>query len=487
MRLSELSGESFRPDPDITGLTADSREVAPGFLFAAIPGGRADGAAFIPEAEERGAAAILALPGSTSKLPIVFDDAPRRRLSEMAARFFPRQPDVIAGVTGTNGKTSTVRFAAQIWARLGREAGSIGTLGAQAENYARKFNHTTPDPVTLHETLQQMSVSGVDYLAMEVSSHGLAQHRTDGVNFSVAAFTNITQDHLDYHQDFGDYFSTKARLFNELLSADGVAVVNMDGEGAEMMLKDVMDRGCRIITTGAKGSDVKLLNCVAQPDGMRLEVDARGHHYVANTHLIGGFQAENALLAAGIVIASGAAPEAVMPRLETIMGAPGRMQHVGGIAKEKKSGGGISVFVDYAHTPDAVATVLKAIRPHAAGRVVAIIGAGGDRDKTKRPLMGQAAAENADIVIVTDDNPRTENPASIRQEVMKGCPSAKEVGDRKEAIAAGIAMLKGGDALLIMGKGHETGQVVGDRTLPFDDAEVASRALRDRYTRERGR
>jgi UDP-N-acetylmuramoyl-L-alanyl-D-glutamate--2,6-diaminopimelate ligase len=477
VKLSEIAGERIGFDPEITGLTADSRDVAPGCLFAAIPGERMDGAQFIAQAEERGAAAILARPGAASALPIVFDAAPRRRLSQMASRFYPRQPEIIAGVTGTNGKTSTVRFAAQIWSRLGWSAGSIGTLGAHGANYARKIAHTTPEPVTLHETLQEMADAGVKYLAMEVSSHGLKQNRCDGVNFSIAAFTNITQDHLDYHDNFDDYFSAKRRLFDELLPENGVVVVNMDGEGAEDVLKHSKRSGRRVITTGAHGDDIRLVGCSPQPDGMRLEVDACGNQYVADTHLIGAFQAENALLAAGIVIASGARPGAVMPRLETILGAPGRMEPVLIVGKTGKAFG---VYVDYAHTPDAVATALKAIRPHAVRRVIAIIGAGGDRDKKKRPLLGRAAAENADIVIVTDDNPRSEDPAAIRRDVMKGCPLAEEIDDRGKAIATGVAMLQAGDVLLIMGKGHETGQVVGDKTLPFDDAEVALMALRDR-------
>ncbi len=473
MRLSELAGAPMTPDPDIAGLTADSRLVEKGFLFAAMPGTQADGAKFIPQAEERGAAAVLACPGVSTRLPLVADDNPRRRFSEMAARFYPRQPKVIAGITGTNGKTSTARFAAQIWARLGRSAGSIGTLGAQAANYARKLQHTTPEPATLHLTLQEMADAGVDYLAMEVSSHAIAQHRADSVNFSIAAFTNITQDHLDYHADFGDYFAAKARLFDDLVASDGVAVVNMDGEGAEDVLALAKRRGLKTITTGAAGDDVKLLKVEASPHGMRIEADACGYHYKADTHLIGAFQAENILLAAGVVIASGASAEDIMPALETVTGAPGRMQHIG-------SAGEAGVFVDYAHTPDAVATALKAIRPHAKRRVIAIIGAGGDRDKTKRPLMGSAAADNADCVIVTDDNPRSEDAGAIRRDVMQGCPGAKEIGDRGEAITAGVAMLEDGDVLLIMGKGHETGQVVGDQIIPFDDADVASMALRDR-------
>lgn len=479
MRLSELSGESFRPDPDITGLTADSREVAPGFLFAAISGGRADGAAFIPEAEERGAAAILARPGSTSKLPIVFDDAPRRRLSEMAARFFPRQPDVIAGVTGANGKTSTAHFAAQLWSKLGRKAGSLGTLGARAEGIVIGTGLTTPGPVKLHETLDAMARAGIDRLAMEVSSHALVQSRADAVRFSIAAFTNITQDHLDYHADMDAYFDAKARLFETLLPAGGTAIVNADGEGAERIVGIACARGLKIITTGAAGDDIKLLKAAPTPSGVDLKVAGFGAEYAVRLPLIGLFQAENALLAAGVVVASGEDPARVMPLLEKLAGAPGRMERVAEIA-------GAGVFIDYAHTPDAVATALRAIRPHAVGRVIAIIGAGGDRDRAKRPLMGRAAAENADIVIVADDNPRGEDPAAIRREVLEGCPGAVEIGDRGRAIAQGIAMLASGDVLLIAGKGHETGQDVGREILPFNDADAAKAAALKR-SKELGR
>ncbi len=473
MRLSELAYETIKPDPQIDGLTADSRAVSRGFLFAALPGVKTDGAKFIRQAEENGAAAVLALPGVTSNLPVITDAEPRRRLAQLAARFYPRQPEVVAGVTGTNGKTSTARFAAQLWALLGLEAGSMGTLGAQSRVYERPLAHTTPDPVMLHETLDAMARAGVTHLAMEASSHGLAQHRADGVHFRVAAFTNITQDHLDYHASFEDYFAAKGRLFSDLLSKGGTAAVNMDGEGAEAVIELARARNLPTIQTGVKGRDIKLVDCKPHMSGLALEIHCGGYRYRADPPLIGGFQAENALLAAGIVIGAGARASDVMLQLANIEGAPGRMEYV-----TEVDGGG--VYVDYAHTPDAVATALKAIRPHAPGKVIAIIGAGGDRDKTKRPLMGVAAKENADFVIVTDDNPRTEDPASIRAEILKGCPDAKEIGDRGEAIVAGVAMLSEGDVLLILGKGHEAGQQVGDQVFPFDDASVARDAVSDR-------
>ncbi|MFQ5563151.1 MAG: UDP-N-acetylmuramoyl-L-alanyl-D-glutamate--2,6-diaminopimelate ligase [Parvularculaceae bacterium] len=466
MRLSNLSGAAQARDPEIVGLTADSREVRPGFLFAALAGETFDGAEFIPAAEKAGAAAVLARPGVASSLPLIADPEPRRRLAQMTARFYPRQPEIVAGVTGTNGKTSVARFTAQIWRRLGKNAGSLGTLGASAPGFERKLVHTTPEPVTLHETLDEMAAAGVTHLAMEVSSHGLAQHRADGVRFRASAYTNITQDHLDYHADFEDYMKAKLRLFTELLPADGVAVVNADGEGAEDVIEAARARKLDVMTVGAAGRDICLAGATPHPGGLeiRLETGAGAEH-VMTLPLIGAFQAENALVAAGLAIASGEAPDAVLPLLESLQSVPGRME------RAAEAGGG-AVYVDYAHTPDAIATALQAIRPHVSGKLIVIVGAGGDRDKTKRAAMG-AAATTADAVIVTDDNPRSEDPAEIRRQVLAGCPDAFEIGDRREAIARGIGMLSPGDVLLVAGKGHETGQIVGGVTSPFDDAEIA--------------
>ena len=466
MKLSALAGEAFATDPDITGLTADSRAVDLGYLFAALPGEKVDGATFIPQAEKKGAAAILAHPGARTDLPLVADANPRARLAAMAARFYPRQPEIIAGITGTNGKTSTAHFTAQIWTHLGRTGGSLGTLGANAPGFNTQPTLTTPEPVALHETLDAMTRAGVDRLAMEVSSHAIAQARADAVKFRIAAFTNITQDHLDYHETFEDYFAAKARLFSELLPEDGIAVVNADGGGASNVVEAAKRRGAKVFTTGAKGDSICILKAEPTTTGIDVFVAAFGGEHRLHLPLIGAFQAENAMLAAGIAIASGEAPSDVMPALEQIQGAPGRMEIAASV-------NGAGVFVDYAHTPDAIATALAAIRPHASGRVIAIIGAGGDRDRTKRPLMGAAAAVGADMVIVTDDNPRTEDPKEIRAAVMTGCPNAEDIGDRAHAIERGIALLEPGDALLIMGKGHETGQQVGQNILPFNDVEAA--------------
>ncbi len=470
MRLSQLAGEALTTDPDIKGLTADSRAVERGFLFAALPGVLFDGARFIPQAEERGAAAILARPGARSSLPIVIDREPRQRLAHMAAQFFPRQPENIAGITGTNGKTSTALFAAQLWERLGRQSASMGTLGVRGEMFNAKLTHTTPEPITLHKMLDEMTASGVTHLAMEVSSHGLAQHRADAVKFKIAAFTNLTQDHLDYHEDFDDYLNAKLHLFSILLGDDGVAVVNQNGEYAGRFCDAAARRGINVIGVGADGSDLKLTKIEPHSAGLNISVDAFGNVYNLSLPLVGAFQAENALLAAGIVIASGAPATDVLAGLEHLNAVPGRMQLAARVNEA-------AVYVDYAHTPDAVATALKGLRPHTEGRLITIIGAGGDRDKAKRPMMGRAAAENADIVIVSDDNPRNEDPASVRREILTGCPGAVEIGDRRKAIAAGTAMLKAGDVLLIAGKGHETGQVVGGEIFAFNDVEVAREAV----------
>ncbi len=475
MKLRDLLGsDTVGADVDITGLTSDSRLVKPGYLFAALRGGTVDGAKFIPQAEEKGAVAVLANPGVTTSLPLIEDAEPRRKLAELAGRFHAGQPEVIAGVTGTNGKTSIARFCQQLWTLLGLRAGSLGTLGAYSAGYEYSLRHTTPDPVEIHQVLSTMTTLGTTHLAMEVSSHGLEQFRADGVRISLAAFTNITRDHLDYHPTFEDYFEAKMRLFTDLLPPEGMAVINVDGADSDKVVEKVRAAHRRMMTVGKNGADLKLLETTPRPDGQRIKVEVHSKIYDLHLPLVGYFQAENALVAAGLVIASGFQPEKVMPLLEELGGAPGRMEHV---ADRKTEAGVAGIYVDYAHTPDAIETALKAIRPHALGKVVIILGAGGDRDKVKRPMMGKAACELADVIIVTDDNPRTEDPATIRQEVLSGCVDAVEVGDREEAINKGIELLDAGDVLLIAGKGHETGQTIGTVTTPFNDAEVARNAV----------
>lgn len=469
MKLSALLAAPSDPDPKIAGLALDSRAVQPGFLFAALPGVKEDGARYIQQAEENGAVAVLAARGETKRAVLVLDANPRRRLAEAAARFYPRQPGLVAGVTGTNGKTSTARFSAQLWTRLGAGGASLGTLGASGPGYAKTLAHTTPDPIVLHRTLDEMTAAGATHLTMEVSSHALVQHRADGVRFKIAAFANITQDHLDYHPDFESYLAAKARLFTELVAKDGAAIVNADGFGADRIEASAKGAGLRVLTTGARGRDLRIARATPHAGGRSMDIAFGGGAVSMDFPFIGAFQAENALLAAGIVIASGFAAKDVLALLPTLDGVPGRMQRV---IEEN----GAAVYIDYAHTPDAIATALAAIRPHAKRRLVAIIGAGGDRDRSKRPHMGRAAALGADAVIVSDDNPRSEDPAEIRRQVLAGAPKALEIGDRREAIARAVAMLEPGDVLLIAGKGHETGQTVAGVTLPFDDAAVAREA-----------
>ncbi|MBS0564769.1 MAG: UDP-N-acetylmuramoyl-L-alanyl-D-glutamate--2,6-diaminopimelate ligase [Proteobacteria bacterium] len=461
----------------ITGLAIDSRQVKAGFLFAALPGEKVHGAEFIPFALRQKAAAVLtdrdgaelargALASAGAAL-IVAED-PRQTLAYSAALWFARQPETMVAVTGTNGKTSVATFARAIWTELGLAACNIGTTGIEGA-WTAPSAHTTPEPVTLHRMLAAMADAGVTHAAMEASSHGLDQRRLDGVRLKAAAFTNFTQDHLDYHQTFDAYFFAKAGLFARILPEDGTAVLNMDDPRAADMALIARDRGQRILTVGrGEGSDLRILGQRFDATGQDLRYAWKGSPRMARLALIGGFQAANVLTAAGLAIGSGSDPEAVLATLPRLATVRGRMQ----LAATRTNGA--TVFVDYAHTPDAVETALKALRPHVMGRLIVVMGAGGDRDRGKRPLMGAAAAANADMVFVTDDNPRTEDPASIRAAILAACPEATEVGDRAEAILRGVDALGPGDALLIAGKGHESGQIVGTDIYPFDDAEQAS-------------
>ncbi|NVL04102.1 UDP-N-acetylmuramoyl-L-alanyl-D-glutamate--2,6-diaminopimelate ligase [Ruegeria pomeroyi] len=466
-------------DPDISGLAVDSRLVREGFLFAALPGSRVHGGDFIQYALRMGASAILtdaegariaAAELAASQAALVVVEDPRQTLALTAALWFGAQPATMVAVTGTNGKTSDSTFVRQIWTELGHDAVNLGTTGVEGA-WTAPLAHTTPEPITLHRCLAEAVANGVTHAAMEASSHGLEQRRLDGVVLKAAGFTNFTQDHLDYHETFEAYFAAKAGLFRRVLPPDGVAVINMDDPKGAEMRAIAAARGQNVLTVGRGPCDLSLTNQRFDATGQDLLFSWRGKAYQARLDLIGGFQAENILLACGLVIASGGAPERVFETLPHLGTVRGRMQ----LAATRANGA--AVFVDYSHTPDAVATALRALRPHVMGRLVAIVGAGGDRDPYKRPLMGKAAVENADIVIITDDNPRSEDPALIRAAVMQGAPGATEVGDRAEAILRGVDTLEPGDALLICGKGHETGQVVGDQVLPFDDVEQASIAV----------
>jgi UDP-N-acetylmuramoyl-L-alanyl-D-glutamate--2,6-diaminopimelate ligase len=459
---------------EITGLTADSREVRPGTLFVAVPGSRADGRSFVDDAVARGAAAVLtdpSLAGRTLAVPLILDQNPRRRLALLAARWFERQPACVVAVTGTNGKTSVADFTRQIWTGLGIAAGSLGTLGLEARVVQQAGNLTTPDPVRLHALLAEVAAAGVDHLAMEASSHGLDQHRLDGVRLSAAAFTNLSRDHFDYHESFADYMAAKRRLFGELLPPEGIAVLNADQPEYAPLAELCGGRGIGMLDYGRRAERLRLDAQVPDHLGqdLRFTLDGRAHR--VRLGLVGDFQAMNVLAALGLVIACGADPAAAIRTLEGLRGVRGRLERIAGHPK------GAEVFVDYAHTPDALGQALDALRPHARGRLVALFGCGGDRDPGKRPEMGRIAAERADRVVVTDDNPRSEEPAAIRRAILAACPDALEIGDRREAIRTALASLEQGDVLLVAGKGHESGQIVGERVLPFDDAAEIRAAL----------
>lgn len=470
MRLSALLARPVDPDPDITGLTDDSRAVAPGFLFAALPGARRHGGDYIEAALAGGACAILSDRKFACDVPVITDVAPQAAFAHISARFHGRQPHLIAGVTGTNGKTSTVHFLRQIWQHAGRSAASLGTLGLVTSDGARDLQYTTPPPPMLYAILRDVADAGIDHLAMEVSSHAIAQARVAGISFRVAAFSNLTRDHLDYHADMTDYRRAKLALFARLLADDGVAVINADGPGAHSFAAMARARGVGVIMTGSGGDHVRISNLRPVPDGLSFTLTLDGECADLSVPVMGAFQAENMALAAGMARASGLAPQHIVRAMPTLRGAPGRMETVGTV-------NGAGVIVDYAHTPDAVETALKACRAHTRGKLFVVLGAGGDRDREKRPLMGAAAHAHADHVIITDDNPRTEDAASIRAMVRAGAPDSADMGDRARAIAAAIDQLSAGDILLIAGKGHETGQTIGDQVLPFDDRAVARDAM----------
>ncbi len=473
---------TYRPpgNPDIRGLTADSRDVKPGFLFAALPGSKLDGRRFVDDAVARGAVAVLtddpaplaALTQHSPPVTVIFDANPRRRLARMAARFYAPQPETVVAVTGTNGKTSVTVFARQIWRHLGLRAASLGTLGIIGPDFVHPGALTTPDAVSLHRELNFLARSGIDHVALEASSHGLDQYRLDGLELSAAAFTNLTRDHLDYHREMEAYFAAKARLFTELLPPDGTAVLNADSAEAARLGQLCRERGQTVLTYGgAVGADLRLAAMRPLDAGQELELEILGERRALVLPLVGAFQAMNALAALGLAIATGAPVERALDALASFEGVPGRLQQVA------THPSGAPVIVDYAHTPDALDTVLGALRAHCRGRLVLVFGCGGDRDPGKRPQMGEIAERRADLVIVTDDNPRGEEPAAIRRAILARCPKAEEIGDRARAIRRGLALLRPGDLLLIAGKGHERGQIIAGVTHPFEDAAVAREAV----------
>jgi UDP-N-acetylmuramoyl-L-alanyl-D-glutamate--2,6-diaminopimelate ligase len=459
---------------DFSGLTSDSRKVAPGYLFAALSGAKTDGARFLKDAVSRGASAVLGVPEiaeEAAALGVHFipADNPRAALAHFAAAFYGKQPDIVAAVTGTKGKSSIVAFLREIWTHNGHAAASLGTVGVIGPRGAVPLSHTTPDPVEIHALLARLNEEGVTHLAVEASSHGLDQHRLDGVQIRACGFTNITRDHMDYHSTFEHYLAAKLRLFSEVVEEGGVAVINVDAEHSEKFVAAAKARGLTLLTVGEKGENIRLAKRQSLGDVQALTIMHDGRTYEITLPLAGAFQASNALVAAGLAIGLGEDAANTFAALGHLKGAPGRMEKVA-------FANGAPVYVDYAHTPDSLEKVLEALRPHTRGRLHVMFGCGGDRDKGKRPLMGAIAARLADDVIVTDDNPRTENAAAIRKEILAAAPGAREIADRHDAIRAAVTSLKDGDVLVLAGKGHETGQYINGVTHPFSDRDEAIKA-----------
>jgi UDP-N-acetylmuramoyl-L-alanyl-D-glutamate--2,6-diaminopimelate ligase len=484
MKLRDLFSDDARMDSrtaalDVSGIAMDSRAVKPGDLFFALSGSKTDGARFIDAAITAGAAAIAGdhSPPGERAVPFVVTQNPRRALALAAAKFFPRQPQTIAAVTGTSGKTSVAAFARQIWLLLGHASASIGTIGLVSPKRTIYGSLTTPDPIALHRQLDEIAQDGVTHLALEASSHGLDQFRLDGVRVAAGGFTNLSRDHMDYHPDVAHYLAAKLRLFRDLVVAGGAAVISADHDCSQQVIDAARERKLRVMTVGNKGAGagegIRLVSGEIDGLAQRLTLEHRGRKHAMRLPLVGEFQIENALVAAGLAIGTGSEPQAVFAALEHLEGAKGRLERVG-------EHNGAAIFVDYAHKPDALAKALQALRPYARRKLVVVFGAGGDRDAGKRPLMGEIAAENADSIIVTDDNPRSENPQTIRSAILATAKGAREIGDRAEAIRTAISGLQSGDALLIAGKGHETGQIFGDKTLPFSDHDAVMSALQPR-------
>ncbi|MEM6465047.1 MAG: UDP-N-acetylmuramoyl-L-alanyl-D-glutamate--2,6-diaminopimelate ligase [Pseudomonadota bacterium] len=474
------AGSWSEPVGEITGLSNDSRKTEPGHVFFGLPGSLVHGAEFMPYAARMGAAVIVTDAEGIAaaeaemgplNMPVLVSENPRRALARAASRWYRAQPKNMVAVTGTNGKTSVASFTRQIWEAVGKTAVNLGTTGVEGA-VERPLGHTTPDPLTLHSMLADLTGEGITHGAMEASSHGLAQSRLDGVHLSAAGFTNITRDHLDYHASFEEYLNAKALLFTRLLPKEGVAVVNVDVDHGPHVAEAAERRGIEVLRVGrTPDCALRIVGTRFDGSGQDLRFSLQGKDHVVRLNLIGGFQAENALIAGGLALATGVSAHDLPGAMERLSGVRGRMQEVA------RRDNGAPVFVDYAHTPDALKTALRALRPHVLGRLVVVFGAGGDRDPGKRPLMGEAVAQYGDVAFVTDDNPRSEDPALIRRAVLSAIPQATEIGDRAEAILSGVDALQPGDALLIAGKGHETGQEIDGTVLPFDDAEQASIAV----------
>jgi UDP-N-acetylmuramoyl-L-alanyl-D-glutamate--2,6-diaminopimelate ligase len=475
VKLGELLSEAHshpQANSVVTGITSDSRKVSPGSLFFAVPGVKADGMSFAPQAVAAGAVAVVGETEAPGDLPYIRVSDVRRTLAFAASRYYPQQPSTIVAVTGTSGKSSVADFTRQLFALLGHKSASLGTLGVITSDGTAYGSLTTPDPVSLHATLDRLAREGVTHLAMEASSHGIDQRRLDAVRIRAGGVTNLGRDHLDYHGNTESYAAAKLRLFDTLLPTDAPAIVNADGPYADVFRDGIRRRGLALLTTGSHGDMLKLLETRPDGFGQRLKIEAFGRIYETSLPLLGAFQVENALLAAGLVLAVEGEANAknVLEGLSSLHGVSGRLESVGEI-------NGALCIVDYAHKPDALSHVLDALRPFTTGRIICVFGCGGDRDRGKRPLMGRIAADKADVVIVTDDNPRSEDPAAIRAEIMVAAPDAIEIADRARAIRTAIRDLKAGDVLVVAGKGHESGQIIGDRTLPFSDHDEVRAAI----------
>ncbi len=472
--LNDAALDSDSGEAHATGFAIDHRKIAPGNIFGAFQGTQVNGEDFIEAAIAAGAIAVVARPEAEVEGAVhISDDEPRRVFALMAARYFTPTPQYVAAVTGTNGKTSTAEMTRQLWRMAGLNSASIGTLGVTTASEQVKTGLTTPDIVTFLSNMSGLAREGVSHAIFEASSHGLSQYRTEGLPVHVGVFTNLSRDHLDYHGDMDSYFEAKMRLFDEVVEDAGTAVVWADDESSSAVIKRAMDRGLNLFTVGEQGSSLRLLSRTPTQLGQVLMVKAQGNTHRISLPLIGAYQAANVLCAAGAVLATGGELEDVFDHLQRLQPVRGRLERAV-ITKV-----GAPVYVDYAHTPDGLRAAIDALRPHVKGKLITIFGAGGDRDKGKRPEMGKVAVELSDIAIVTDDNPRSEDPSTIRADIMAGAPSAKEVGDRRAAISHAINLAGADDIILLAGKGHEQGQIIGDRVIPFDDVEVARECTRE--------
>jgi len=463
----------FDSDAPAEGLTCDSRDVRTGYIFAALPGTQTDGRKYIENAIEKGAGAILSTVGLDLQLPYLASENPRLSYAQMAAKFYTGQPKTLVAMTGTNGKSSTVEFLRQIWTHAGYKAACFGTLGVQAPSGYRELSHTTPDAVALHKTLSELNREGVTHAAMEASSHGLDQYRLDGVKIMASGFSNLTQDHFDYHSDAEEYFQAKARLFMELTPKSAPVVINVNDEYGQQLVAMCRKRGQDVMQVGWSGQDIRIDEVMPRASSQIVDIVVQGGRHKIELPLAGEFQALNAVAALGLAMVTGVSIDKGVEALERLTGVAGRMERAG------RTKEGAPIFVDFAHTEDGLDKLLRSVRPHTIGKIILAFGCGGDRDPDKRPKMGAVAAKLADDIIVTDDNPRTEDAAFIRKAVLAGCPSAVEIGDRATAIREGIKKLTANDCLVIAGKGHEQGQIVGSKVIPFSDVEQVRMALKE--------